>query len=167
MASETISLILPKEVQCHWNIRNPSRKGFRKKDTEQKDIYEKYALIDQYKVLIINYKRRNLIKQTAIGVDCNISEPAFDYLHEKYWEQIQICIICLAPDISSPSFGWKYEHSMVLGNLLRYGVSNIAKVVNTRTPHSIKCWWNRNSCKSTKIIIIINDNLMKDKQFFI
>ena len=121
-------------MQCHWNIRSPSRKGFRKKGTEQNDIYEKYALIAQFKVLIINYKRKNLIKQTAIGVDCNISEPAFDYLHEKYWEQIQICIIWLAQniDISSPSFGWKYEHSMVFGNLLRYGVSNIAKVVKNK-----------------------------------
>ena len=132
MGSETISLIFPKEVQCHWNIRSPSRKGFRKKGTEQNDIYEKYALIAQFKVLIIYYKRKNLIKQTAIGVDCNMVEPAIDYLNEKYWEQTQICIICLAPDISSPSFGWKYEHSMVLGNLLRYGVSIIAKVVKNK-----------------------------------
>ena len=56
----------------------------------------------------------------------------FNYLHGKYWEQIQICIICLAPDISSPSFGWKYEHSMVFGNLLRYGVSNVAGVVKNK-----------------------------------
>ena len=58
----------------------------------------------------------------------------FNYLHGKYWEQIQICIICLAQniEISSPSFGWKYEHSMVFGNLLRYGVSNIAKVVKNK-----------------------------------
>ena len=91
-------------------------------------------MIAQFKVLIINYKRKNLIKQTVIGVDCNISEPAIDYLNEKYWEQIQICIIWLAQniDISSPSFGWKYEHSMVFGNLLRYGVSNIAKVVKNK-----------------------------------
>ena len=61
-----------------------------------------------------------------------MSESAFDYLHGKYWEQK--CSIWLAPkiDISSPSFGWKNEHSMVFGNLLRYGVSNIAKVVRNK-----------------------------------
>ena len=53
MGSETISLILPKEVQYNWNIRSPSRKGFRKKGTKQNDIYEKYVLIDQFKIFII------------------------------------------------------------------------------------------------------------------
>ena len=56
----------------------------------------------------------------------------FNYLHGKYWEQI--CILWLAQniEISSPSFGWKYEHSMAFGNLLRYGVSNVAGVVKNK-----------------------------------
>ena len=74
---------------------------------------------------------KKLNKTIAIRVDRSINEPAF-YLNGKYWEQI--CIIWLAPniDISSLSFGWKNEHSMVFVNLLRYGVSNIAKVVRNK-----------------------------------
>ena len=75
---------------------------------------------------------KKLNKTIAIGVDWSISEPEFDYLYGKYWEQI--CIIWLAQniDISSFSFGWKNKHSMVFVNLLRYGVSNIAKVVRNK-----------------------------------
>ncbi|CAJ1182758.1 hypothetical protein CPEBRM1_ABPJDJAI_00565 [Companilactobacillus paralimentarius] len=74
-------------------------------------------------------------KIITLGGNCLVSQAPFDYLHQKYGDEVGIIWFDAHPDISTPEI-FPNEHAMVLGNLMGKGDPKISELV--QAPFSSK-----------------------------
>lgn len=77
-------------------------------------------------------------KVITLGGNCMVSQAPFDYLHQKYGDDLGILWIDAHPDISEPDI-FPNEHAMVLANLIGQGDPKVNKLVQAPfSPKAIK-----------------------------
>lgn len=67
-------------------------------------------------------------KIITLGGNCLVSQAPFDYLHQKYGDNVGIIWFDAHPDISTPDI-FPNEHAMVLGNLIGKGDPKLSELV--------------------------------------
>lgn len=76
-------------------------------------------------------------KIITLGGNCLVSQAPFDYLHQKYGDNVGIIWFDAHPDISTPDI-FPNEHAMVLGNLIGKGDPKLSELVQAPfSPESI------------------------------
>lgn len=148
--THTIRLIAPdwqsggREVYYHgahllrWLIPNDSKqKEFEIKVEEPEEgslelengVYGQSQIINNVKQAqeILNQEQPD--KVVTLGGNCMVSQAPFDYLNQKYGNELGVVWIDTHPDISYPK-DITNEHAMVVANLLGEGDSELSKLVN-------------------------------------
>jgi arginase len=96
-------------------------------DTVKKNLQKTIEVIDQ----------EQPDKIITLGGNCLVSQAPFDYLHQKYGDDVGILWLDAHPDISTPEI-FPNEHAMVLGNLIHQGDPTLQKLVKAPfNPESI------------------------------
>lgn len=74
-------------------------------------------------------KREQPDKIITLGGNCIVSQAPFDYLHQKYGQDLGVVWIDTHPDISYPK-DFTNEHAMIVANLLGEGDKHISELMN-------------------------------------
>lgn len=73
-------------------------------------------------------KREQPDKIITVGGNCIVSQAPFDYLHQKYGQDLGVVWIDTHPDISYPK-DFTNEHAMIVANLLGEGDKHISELM--------------------------------------
>ncbi|HJG38685.1 MAG: arginase family protein [Staphylococcus saprophyticus] len=122
----------------NWLIPNDSNQEAFEIKVEEPDedalelengVYGQSQIINNVKQAqdILNQEQPD--KVVTLGGNCMVSQAPFDYLNQKYGDELGIVWIDTHPDISYPK-DITNEHAMVVANLLGEGDSELSKLVN-------------------------------------